>query len=176
MAYIVGLDLSLRAPGVAILPNQWDLSGDAVFTCVVKDAPKSSCRGERYTKIAGRIVTVIAANVGALTSTRVFIEAAAFSRGHQSAHLELAELGGAVRSALWKELGLRTEDITASHARAVLLGKIPRGTSSAMQKARVREAFERAGAVFTAKGFDESDALAIANAARADLGWAALGC
>jgi hypothetical protein len=160
---IVGLDLSLTAAGMCALPFNWGGDWEKArfgltgYTLASKTQAERIARIVRVTEAVERFV---AAQPGKVT---VFIEGYAFSKRTTSA-TKLAELGGAVRFVLGTELGIIAEEMTASRARAYVLGKLPQKDQKAITQATVREfcPLKLTG--------DEVDAFVVANAGVAELG------
>ena len=114
---ILGLDLSLRAAGLALVPEDFapglDFSRVRVRTVGEKLPANATSRqqAERIAKIAHAIV-VFARNHGV---TKAWIENYAFSRGDSRAHA-LGELGGVVRVALLRS-GIEFDVVHSNTAR-----------------------------------------------------------
>lgn len=117
---ILGLDLSLRGSGLALVPLDWapglDFARVRVQTVGQSLSADATPRqqAERIAKIANAIV-VFARNNGV---TKAWIENYAFSRGDSRAHA-LGELGGVVRVALLKS-GIPFDVVHSNTARAHL--------------------------------------------------------
>jgi Holliday junction resolvasome RuvABC endonuclease subunit len=162
---ICGLDLSLTYPAAVVIPEHWDL-GDwsAVVRLSWEPLPVSTLVG-RY----GRMSTIVEEILGFVLGhsvREVAVEDYAFSKSSSSV-TKLAELGGHARCE-FMGYGRVLQPITASHARVVLLGKLPRGKG--MAKKEVQRRLMAAGADW-ASNDNEADAFAIANAHLSDLGF-----
>lgn len=121
---IVGIDLSLRGTGLAVLEDgkltrsvAWtDLKGlqkkHPTMLCWFKlDGNTEAMRQHRITMLADWIVgAVFEANDSSVVRTHVALEGYAFSR-NQRGHADIHELGGIVKAALWRaEIPLRVYD------------------------------------------------------------------
>jgi Holliday junction resolvasome RuvABC endonuclease subunit len=161
--YAVGLDLSLTASAVVAVPHDWSGKRDRIRTKMAGySLPRTATAMERI-----RRCVVIADEVVAFLDhlhrvSTVFVEGYAFSRADQ-AH-SLGECGGVVRSRLLVH-GYDFEDVNISHARKLLLGKVPR---DGKVKQRVADVFAAAG--IPLDNFDKSDALAVANYGLSEMG------
>lgn len=165
---IVGLDLSLTGPAACWIPSGWEI-GDwsALKVEAWKPAlPKSPDNlDELYFRLAW-ITHRVRDFVTAKSKERpayVAVEGYAFA-AHSSSVTKLAELGGAVRVALW-EAGFLAHPVTASAARKFLLGKLPKKDA----KVATHLALWGAGAPKEWSG-DVLDAFACANYALSDQG------
>ena len=177
----VGLDLSLVAPAACRIPSGWEIGDWGALDVmawepppvpeVVPGAPPDHdalyCR---LSWIARRVVEFcLPLSVAAGIEPRpvVAIENYGFSRKSSSV-TKLAELGGAVRVALWDQ-GIVARPITASAGRKLLLGRVPvKG-----QKARAQAALWAAGCPKVWSG-DILDAFVCANTLLSDQGAPAL--
>lgn len=150
---VLGLDLSLTASAVVAVPLDWDGDFRRVQTLVVGERlhrdSTDAVRAMRTDMIASRVLA-FAQSVGA---TSAWVEGYAYSQ-NVAAH-SLAELGGVVRLALVRA-GIELHTVTASSARKLLLGKLPRGK----QKEAVQGALKAAGAPASWSP-DEFDAFAV---------------
>ena len=166
VATIVGLDLSLTGAAMCALRQDWAGCWDTVR--FGKAGYKLTAKRSQADRVA-RIVRVTSEVVrfcegcARLGEVKVYAEGYAFSR-QSSSVTQLAELGGAVRYALGTELGVVTQEMTASRARAYLLGKLPRKNQKALAQAAVRSFCP------VALTGDEADAFVVANAALAEQG------
>lgn len=173
-AYALGFDLSLTAPAAVAIPLNWRPGAwrsvkSWLYKIPEKERPSNDdTRGqyERYIKIADWAVDV-AREVRA--SVRYGIENYAFSRNNAQAS-RLMELGGIVRIQLYGAHAMIATVVSASSARKLLLGKVPRSD----QKLAVQYAlFNAAGAP---KDWEENicDAFTVTNWMLTELGGKAL--
>ena len=178
---VIGLDMSLTGAAAVVLPAGWNHEPKTVKTMLTGyKLGAGALYGERLDRIV-HVVDVLGSfieehggnpardgrNGVLLKPVAVFIEDYAYSK-HSANTTKLAELGGALRYFLAHELGIVPQIITASRARSYLLGKIPKGKG--VQKPAVQAALRSAG--FNFESHDEYDAMAVANAGLAELGFA----
>lgn len=159
--HAVGLDLSLRAAAACALPLGWegDLAEVLMMTTGSTLAADAHARAqiERYVQIAHDVLVFCINHPPKVA----LVEDYAFSGGGQARARALAELGGAVKARLLDDLDLAVEPVTASHARKVLLQKLPRRGVKEYAVANVR----RLGPIASRWTEDECDAFVIANVA-----------
>lgn len=167
MTCVMGLDLSLRASGVVIIPEGWiSCDWNALASCVVGvdvERGKEATEADRISRllfIADSIVE-IARERGV---THVFVERYAFAKAWQS-H-QLGELGGVVKARLAERLGLYPQPVSVASARKLLMGTLPRKTKKV--KDVIRDMLFQAGVDFPT--LDESDAFVVANYGLAETG------
>jgi hypothetical protein len=179
---VVGLDLSLTGPAACCIPPGWEI-GDWSALDVEAWMPEVPAKDDlaglyrRLSWIVDRVVAFVAraslpdrwvgGPYGAGGRPAVAVEAYAFA-ARSSSVTKLAELGGAVRVALYSR-GIIAVPVTASEARKLVLGKLPRKD----QKTAVQAALWAAGCPKEWSG-DVLDSFAVANAARSNLGGIAL--
>lgn len=145
---VLGLDLSLRAAGIALV---YDTPGLAITSTVGSKLESDARLREktwRHVSIANEIIRT--AKLHDVTS--VAVEDYAFSRRSSSSHV-LAELGGLVKAQLLLACGVTAVPITASSARKFLLGK------DTADKKLVNKKLVSMG--YKPANLDESDAIAI---------------
>ena len=165
----VGLDLSLTGPAAAFIPGGWeigdwrDLEVAAWQPPVPEDPNDLNALYWRLAWIRDRVCEFVDRKAVPV----VAIESYAFA-ARSSSVTKLAELGGVVRVALW-ERGIVARSITASSARKLLLGKLPRKDA----KTATHAALYGAGCPKAWSG-DVLDAIAIANLMLSDQGAPAL--
>lgn len=131
---VLGLDLSLRATGIAVVPVRWGLKWPRVQTFVVGDAlSKEATERDRYLRIDGIVMQVLD-QVQRHRCKAVAIEQYAFSRSDSHSH-ELGELGGCVKRALF----VNGIDVHVYHANSSrkLLGKAPQKDPKGWAKERL---------------------------------------
>lgn len=153
---LVGLDLSLRGSGAVAVHADWDLRFTAVerasFGWPLQKGASTRDVTSRLRNLA-RDIRVWCVRVGA---THAFAEDlpthAAFNI------VPLAEIRGVLRLELLDEIGLDLQFVNQSHARKVLLGKLP----AKDRKKHVVEALRAAGADFA--DADQADAFCTVNA------------
>lgn len=172
MKYLVGLDLSLRATGVALVPFDWapGLQWDRV---IVRQAGVDLTADAEAASVTWRTIAITEAVLKLLKSfdvLSVWVEEYSFSRGDARSH-QLGELGGVMKAELYRA-GYSFGSIFSNTARAHL-GKFSRGKKGQPKppplKAQVHTALRAMGAP-TDWTKDEYDALVIANAALINLG------
>lgn len=161
---VMGLDLSLRAAGVAIVPLDWDIDISRVLTKTLGyPLATNASDGERIERCE-RIADEIKRLAYAHGVIGCWIEGYAFGQGARNAYL--GELGGIVRSAL-RSLAIPVHSVQMQTARALLLGKNPMGKGKA--KLAVCAALKAAGAP-ESWSVDEFEAMVIANYGLSELG------
>jgi hypothetical protein len=172
---VVGLDLSLRRPAVAIMLPAWtperptkNLLLKAFEHEGVKDMdPAISV--QRNMSINNRILEFFYDHLP-VGPMNVFVEDYAYGMAAGSSRaLQLAELAGIVKLSVWTTFGVVVKPINSTIARKMFLGKLPKGKGAA-QKA-VQDAAIALGMVPKGSGSDEADAFVVANAGRAELGF-----
>lgn len=157
--YIAGLDLSINASAVCIIPRTWDQKLGPVKTFVSanpklpNDAPEDD-RLDRYEKNA----RCIADFLWHYPIEAIYFEQYAFSQGQSKAHA-LGENGGIIKSLIRQKVKLTPEAVVASSARKTLLGKCPNSGA----KEYVRKNVRRLEGSAREWGDDEIDAFVIAN-------------
>lgn len=178
---VMGLDLSLTRPAMAIIPARWnigDWSSIYVSSLVVPPLTKMGeglsvyemCR-ERYVRLEMIVQWVLNCMRSGMMPDHVFTEDYAFGQSSSSV-TKLAELGGVVKVAMFNH-GRTVIPVTASSARKLLLGKLPgKGAGRGAAKAAVEAALHAAGS--PCKNDDEADAFACANFGLSETGHAAL--
>lgn len=164
---VVGLDLSLRSPAAVLIPAGWELGNwhELSWWSGNFPPPAPGDLAGQYARLLHITKTVVDFVVGS-GATDVFVENYAFSASSTSV-TKLAELGGAVRVALWRAEHL-VRPVVASQARKLLLGKLPKEGA----KVAVQRALYAHGAPFT--NDDECDAFAVANLGLSELGLTAM--
>lgn len=163
---VVGLDLSLRATGLAFIPADWacDFSRVRVghFGQELRKDASEALRMERVRYIRDRVLEF----VQRCGSPAVFIEQYAFTS--QTGHAHAAgELGGAVKLALHQQAFLI--HVVAPASARKLLGKAPRKDAKVWTQAQVY----KMGAPRVWTG-DELDAFVVANYGATEVGVPAL--
>lgn len=172
---VVGLDLSIRSAGVAVLfpewsPGEWE---NARFRTFGNDDPcvhDTERFEETATRVAGFVADVVEGD--ALLGERpvaVFVEHYAFDAVRWSTPVtlaRLAELGGLVKYLVWQWVGVHARPVTQGEWRKLLLGFARMRNVDV--KAVAQERLRSAGAP-CATG-DELDALGVALFGRSELG------
>lgn len=164
---IVGLDLSLRASAAIALPLDFAATLDWTatrWTTCGSSLPRDASERERCDRLR-TIRDHLLAFIGEHQPTAVFLEEQAFGQSGSMSR-EIAGMTWTVRLAL-DAAGVPVRLVTASAARKVLLGKVPR----AKLKTAVQSALLGIGAPF-ADDDDVSDAFTIANFGLTELGHA----
>lgn len=168
---IIGLDLSLRAAAVCALPRNWQYDMKSIRTLVVgenvSNADAEEARIRRLDKISSAIVEFCRSN----HAIAIGVEDYAFSQGQSRAHA-LGELGGVVKLAIYKALGIAPLPIVASTARKTLLQRAR--VKGMKDKDYVVHNVKRLGPVAERWTDDEVDAFVIANAMLERAGYIAL--
>jgi Holliday junction resolvasome RuvABC endonuclease subunit len=161
----MGMDLSLRRPAAAVIPARWRIGDWGDVSTWVEDfdeTPKSDAeRYVRIIRIAGAVRDM--ALMHRVGRDDVWVEDYAYSRSSSSV-TKLGELGGVARIELFTH-GRTVRAVTASSARKLLLGKVPKKD----QKLAVQAALKLGGAPFW-EDPDVCDAFAVANWARSEQG------
>lgn len=161
---VAGLDLSLTGAAAVVLDEGWGLDFDAVPSIRVGEAlPADASDADQLGRLV-RIKLELLDFLAEQKATHIYVEQYAFSRGASRAHA-LGELGGCVKLGCLLDLGLPVRSVTASAARKVLLGKVPRAGS----KLATARALASMGAP-SRWSSDALDAFAVANFGLVDLG------
>lgn len=172
----IGLDLSLTAPAACLIPPRWRLGYWWSLDVVAWDPPgdmlDEQARIRRVEWIVDRVDEFVAKAalrvvVGHAAPPAIFIEGYAFSRSSSSV-TKLAELGGAVRVDL-RRRGFVARSVTASAARKLLLGRLPKREAKNATHGALR-----AAGVPPAWSGDVLDAFVVANFGLTELGLPAL--
>jgi len=134
----MGVDLSLRATGIIVVPVRWGLDWARILCAnrVGRGLPLHASQREKYVRIDGIAHTVLE-RAKQFRCSAVAIEDYAFSRDGAHAH-ELGELGGVVK----RELFASGFDVCVYHASTArkLLGRAPRKQQKDWAHARLRAA------------------------------------
>ncbi len=155
-AHVLALDLSLKATGIAVVPERWGLDWRRVHVAKVGYALRQDASElERFERIDS-IQQIILGLADRFSCRVAVIEQHAFSKGGGAHALERAELVGVVKHQLFAA-GLQVEVYNASAARA-LLGRAPRKDAKDWAHAQLL----RAGAPLSWTG-DQLDAFLQAN-------------
>lgn len=174
---VLGLDLSLTASAIVVLPTRWQPGTWSLRTFVIKTKHVPSTMPSHYIRrhqmerldSISRFLLDAAKKTNA---THVFVEDYAFA-AKQTSGRAVAELGGVVKHAFWQE-GLDVIPMNMASARKTLLGHVPaKRTSGIAVKDYVNHALSKMGARF--ESMDEGDAFVVANAGRAQLGLSHVG-
>lgn len=161
---VIGLDLSLTAPGLAAIPVGWDpgawrdVGTFALNTKPFRELPRPGAIAETARAIDCWVSTFPAPQ-------HVFIEGYGFLTAGRLAYL--GELGGAVRADLWRsKTATLYTDVPALRARSFLLGGKLKVKGS---KQSTHAALKAAGAPRAWSG-DVLDAFVVANFGLTELG------
>jgi hypothetical protein len=171
----IGLDLSIRSPGIVALPWDWR-PGDWGSVYAVSMKERKGIAGARRLHEIGRFIFdrvrdgwLTRAKFGAHPSPpAIAIEQHAFAMASGAYALERAELVGVVKERIFDAFGVETIPIVASSARKLLLGRMPR-MSRKEWKLLLLDSFTKFGAPFAGQE-DCVDAAVIANALRYRIG------
>lgn len=171
-AWVVGIDLSLRAAAACALPLRWDhdlrkaRTIKAGYGLATDAAPLA--RVQRFAQIAHDL-SVFCVNTQAV---RIGIEEYAYGAGNAQAH-QTVECGGALKVAILELLGLAVYPVQASSARKILLQQVPR-LGRGQTKPWVVRNVKRLGGPTEEWTDDECDAFVVANAVLMHAGGTAL--
>ena len=164
---VVGLDLSLRRSAACFIPADWEpfvhgeVNWRALKTMTVgHDLKKDATPKEKAARL-GKIASSISEWVSEQAEV-AFEDYAYGMAGHSG--MMLAELGGAVKYALYTDLNIGVVPVNQSTARKFLLGKLPQKDRASVVVAKLEEW----GCPFATS--DEKDAFVIANYWRTELG------
>lgn len=164
--HLIGLDLSLRATGIVVVPIDWKQDWKRVVVgSAGSPLPKTATEADRMRRLI-HTREAIASVVRTHGCKVAVLEQYAFSSMASQAH-SLGELGGVVKSFL-VELGLELEIVPPASARK-LLGKQPRKGA----KQWAHERLVRAGAP-TFWTEDQLDAFIVTNFHLSAIGGAAV--
>jgi hypothetical protein len=153
---IIGLDLSLRAAAACAVPVEWGHDLTVVQTGEWGEPLKADATPEqRVKRISGIVEGVVKF---CFHASHVFVEEMAFAQSGSHAR-EVAELTGAVKHRLHRDLGIVAIPVVASHARKVLLQRLPKREVKGYVIANVR----RLGGPALAWSADVIDALVVMN-------------
>ena len=160
---VIGLDLSITAPAGCFIPPGWRLGvWEDLNMWRMDPVPPASddfeALYERLDSITRGVVRFVTQHAPSL----VRVENYAFSK-RSSSVTKLAELGGAVRVALFNHSYVAVP-VPVSQARKLLLGKLPQKDA----KLAVQRALYQHGATF--KDDNETDAFTISNFALSETG------
>jgi Holliday junction resolvasome RuvABC endonuclease subunit len=166
---VAGLDLSLTGTGISVIDaRSWECDIACVSSVRIGEKLKGSnadadheARVRRLVMIANEVVAFLAGE----HVTHVFVENYSFAMQH-SAH-QLGEIGGTVKSTIWRELGIVAKPISNTTARKLFLG---RGTGKGIKE----EVARRLRELGWRRSVDEGDAFVIANYGLSELGFPAL--
>lgn len=179
MTRVLGIDGSLLASGLVLLPAGWftlpagpDWSGVA-FEVVGEELPADASPLEQARRVR-RLVSRISAFASAQDVTHVALEDYSFSRGNARARM-VAEFIGRLKDEILIELGLPLSLAKANQWRKLMLGAEPHGET----KDPVRSYWARLGAPWggltKAKREALADAAGVANWGLAELGFQFVG-
>lgn len=158
---VLGLDLSLTASGVVIIPENWELCDWGALKFQVFGS-KLSKDAEPH-EVIGRLRSIAESIVAFATehgAEYAFTEGYAYGAQGQS-HYQLAELGGAVR-VLLAQRRLIVQVVASNTARSYLMGSLLKGIERKDHKAEAGKALRSAGLILDT--LDKYDAFIVANA------------
>lgn len=164
---ILGLDLSLSFPAAVFLPAGWKIGDWKRVIAFSFETPSPESWVGHYVRIHD-IWCELDAFADRHGAEDIVFEDYAFGASSSSV-TKLAELGGYVRTQFleWRGYEVVVSALTATHARKILLGKVPKGA-----KKLVEQSLKKVGAPF--KNDNETDAFCCANARLSDLGYPCL--
>lgn len=162
MMRILGVDVSLNACGLCVLPDNWAAGGRFDWSEVKTDTVgRKLSRDAGESLRAGRL-DYLAAAVALFARKHdadvAVFEQYAFNRADSNARA-IAEAGGCIRLELHR-MGIELHVAVASSARKTLLGKLPRGKG--VLKPAVQRTLRDMGAPFW-QDDNRCDALVVAN-------------
>jgi hypothetical protein len=166
---VMGVDLSQTGLGLDAVPGDWDLHWDRIAHVTVG---RKLAKGAPPWEAAERLECLVSeairfARVHAVT--HVFIEG--YPKSGRVFHLDMeAELGGALKLALRRDLELTAHTSELSTARKLVMGKLPRADVKRLVHGTVRS-FDRMLLSWTG---DEIDAWVAANLGMSKLGLCAV--
>ena len=166
---IMGLDLSLTAPGVCIIAPQWspEKPTSKYLSTKTLEPPRIESKDDLYGKAERLdwITTTIRQWAETFNVSRVFAEN--YSYGSNTATAALAELGGCVKRELYTCLELIVQPVASMSARKTLLGTIP-SKSKLPKGMKLKEYVDQtlSKCCFKFGSMDEGDAFVIANHGR----------
>lgn len=170
--YVAGLDLSLRATGIALVPFDW-APGLDWRRVIVRQAGLALTADAEAASVTWRTIAIAEAVLKLLRGydvLSVWVEEYSFSKGDARSH-QLGELGGVMKAELYKA-GYSFGSVFSNTARAHL-GKFSRGKKGEAKrppiKDQVRAALRSLGAPADWTK-DEADAFVIGNGALIKLG------
>jgi hypothetical protein len=165
---VMGVDLSQTGLGLVAVPGDWDLNWGRIARVTVG---RKLAKGAPPWEAAERLEYLITEAIGFARrygATHVFIEG--YPKGGRVFNLDMeCELGGALKLALRRELGLTAHTSHISTARKLVLGKLPRSDVKKITHTVVRSL----GPMPFATG-DEIDAWVAANLGMSLLGLCAV--
>jgi hypothetical protein len=168
-AVVVGLDLSLRSSGIAIIPASW--SGDpteikhGTFGSSLKKDANEEQHLRRMIQISEELRSFVwDSHLG--SNLYIALENYAFSKGLQPQAFRLRELGGIVKREMLDSFGVVPQPVIATAARKLAVGKLPRKNA----KKEAHKRLHAAGLPVKLWGPDATDAFLTANWARKELG------
>jgi hypothetical protein len=161
---VMGIDLSQTGLGLVAIPGDWDLHWDRIArTTVGRKLEKGAPPWEAAERLEYLVEQTIAF-ARQHDVTHVFIEG--YPKGGRVFNLDMeAELGGALKLALRRELGLTAHTAQLSTARKLVLGKLPKADVKRITHAIVKSL----GAIPFRTG-DEIDAWVAGNLGMSMLG------
>lgn len=169
--YVAGLDLSLRATGIALVPFDW-APGLDWRRVIVRQAGLPLAADAEAASVTWRTIAITEAVLKLLKGydvLSVWVEEYSFSRGDARSH-QLGELGGVMKAELYRA-GYSFGSIFSNTARAHI-GKFSRGKKGEGKppvKSQVHAALRALGAPADWTK-DELDSFVVANAALIKLG------
>lgn len=162
---VVGLDLSLRCSAAVFLPAHWSPREPAEgleWTTVGAEVSKGDHEGQ--TKRLFLIARHLSDFVERVGARHVFVEGAAYAQS-AFAGVQLGELAGAVKYALYDDDRIVVVPVNMQRARKLFIGgeKLPKGSASIVARLVLEMGFNFISS-------DPGDALVIASWGRTELG------
>jgi hypothetical protein len=172
-AWVVGFDLSLRAPAAVALPKDWR-PGDwksvrawLLKTKAPEDGADQMGQMRRYLEISDWAVGLIQ-SLAKSGGVHLYVEDYGYSKNNKNA-ARIMESGGIVRAAICRRFGILMTNVSASHARKLAFGFNPRRPAYDPKVFIQDTVFNRFRAPKT-WGENECDALLVAQAGLSELG------
>jgi hypothetical protein len=182
MSYVVGFDLSLKAPAAVALPLDWRPGDWKHVKAWLGKPPTPDSKADyagrmaRYAWLAGWASSCVRDLGSNRIKLHAFVEQYAFSKDTNTAS-QIIGAGEFTKYKLWDAFRLELVPLVAAHCRKVVLGANPRrgfngiGTSKDAVKVYIQDTiFNHFGAPKTWKGDNECDAFIVASTGLSELG------
>jgi hypothetical protein len=173
-AWVIGFDLSLRAPAAVALPKDWR-PGDwksvrawLLKTKAPEDGADQIGQMKRYLEISDWAVEVVGLIFKRSSRISLYVEDYGYSKNNKNA-AHIMESGGIVRADIWRRFGVPMTNVSASHARKLAFGFNPRRPAYD-PKVFIQDTVFNTFKAPKAWGENECDAFLIAQAGLSDLG------
>lgn len=167
----MGIDLSLRGLGVAVIPAAWDLDPRrAKAHTLGLDLKRDASPAERVERLE-KLVNDVSECVRHYGVTHAWVESYAFNQTSM-AH-SLGEIGGAVKLDLYRRFRIVVQTANQTRARHLVYGQLPpRGITDKQRKAWLLEPLRLAG--LTLDDHNQGDAFVAVSFGLLELGAPAL--